>query len=73
MCARCLEVTRRSLLLGGGAAAASLTTSLAFCCDGSAAAVEPPKALDEVCKVSRGALRRKFSNAMRLDALRKML
>jgi len=29
MCARCLELSRRSLLIGGGAAAASLTTGVA--------------------------------------------
>jgi predicted Zn-dependent protease len=29
MCARCLEISRRSLLVGGGAAAASLTTGVA--------------------------------------------
>lgn len=29
MCARCMEISRRSLLIGGGAAAASLTTGVA--------------------------------------------
>src|SRR5690348_14837623 len=50
--------------------AAWLTISLAL--DWSAGAC-PPNDVVASWRVSRGALRRKFSNAIRLDALRKML
>src|SRR5215467_9647655 len=64
------------------AAATSLTTSLAWGgpLRGAAEALEsvpvvvpPPNALLDWCVVWRGTLRRKFSKAIRLEALRKML
>ena len=59
------------------ASLASLTTSLGRPVDPVAVpdsvAVEPPKVPVDVCCVCLGMLRRKFSNAIRLEALRKIL
>src|SRR5437867_11445124 len=57
------------------ASLASLTMSLALAVvvPPLLAVVAPPKAPVAACSVRLGMLRRKFSNAIRLDALRKML
>src|SRR5687767_1995602 len=59
------------------ASAASLTMSLpwaaAVVVPPELALADPPKAAVEACSVRLGMLRRKFSKAMRLEALRKML
>src|SRR5215204_4483952 len=59
------------------ASAASLTMSLprvaAVVVPPELALADPPKAAVDVCSARLGMLRRKFSNAMRLEALRKIL
>src|SRR3989441_6980847 len=55
------------------ASAASLTTSLGRGPEGEAVLVVPVKALVDSCSVLCGMLRRNWSKAIRLDALRKML
>src|SRR5580692_6729976 len=64
-----------ALACASAAAAASFTTSLAFLpsAEGAGAAAGLPSALACECSVCRGVLRRKFSNAIKLDALRKTL